>query len=236
MLKKINFKKIIKITAMAAIASGIFLPAMVEATVAQDKDKDKNKDKTAINELTHLLQDTHTFSADFEQEIKDKKGVVVSESSGKVKISRPGKFYWKIEHPEPVLVVADGKVLWHYDIELEQVTKKELNKALANSPAALLAGSTDALKHNFKATYAKASSCKIDNDTCISLVSTEADPLFTEIKIAFKNKKLIAMEMRDPLGQIIWTQYHLVHLNSEIDKNVFNFTPPKNTDVIQSSQ
>ena len=101
MLKKINFKKIIKITAMAAIASGIFLPAMAEAIVAQDKDKDKNKDKTAINELTHLLQDTHTFSADFEQEIKDKKGVVVSESSGKVKFLDPVSFIGKLNIQSP---------------------------------------------------------------------------------------------------------------------------------------
>jgi outer membrane lipoprotein carrier protein len=195
-----------------------------------------SKSKEAIDELTHLLQDTHTFSADFEQNIKDKKGALVSESSGKVKISRPGKFYWKIEHPEPVLVVADGKVLWHYDIELEQVTKKDLNKALANSPAALLAGSTDALRHNFKAKYAEIKSCKIDNDTCILLTSTEQDPLFNEIKIAFKNKKLIAMEMTDPLGQIIWTQYNTVSLNGALDKNIFHFTPPKNTDVIHSNQ
>ena len=86
--------------------------------------------KEAIDELTHLLQDTHTFSAEFQQHIKDKKGTMVSESSGNVKISRPGKFYWKIEKPDSVLVVADGKVLWHYDMELEQVTKKDLNKAL----------------------------------------------------------------------------------------------------------
>lgn len=194
------------------------------------------KSKEAIDELTLLLQDTHTFSANFEQNIKDKKGATVSESTGKVKISRPGKFYWKIEEPEPVLVVADGKVLWHYDIELEQVTKKDLNKALANSPAALLAGSTDALKHNFKAKYGETKSCKIDNDTCILLTSTEQDPLFNEIKIAFKNKKLIAMEMTDPLGQIIWTQYNAVSLNGVMDKSIFMFTPPKNADVIKSNQ
>jgi outer membrane lipoprotein carrier protein len=194
------------------------------------------KSKEAIEELTHLLQDTHTFSADFQQKITDKKGSMVSESSGKVKISRPGKFYWKIEHPDPVLVIADGKVLWHYDVELEQVTKKDLNKALANSPAALLAGSTEVLKHNFNAKYAELKSCRIDNDTCILLTSTEEDPLFSEIKIAFKNKKLIAMEMSDPLGQTIWTQYNLVSLNGAVDKNLFNFTPPKNADVIKSNQ
>lgn len=194
------------------------------------------KAKEAIDELTHLLQDTHTFSADFQQHIKDKKGIMVSESSGVVKISRPGKFYWKIEHPEPVLVVADGKVLWHYDIELEQVTKKDLNKALANSPAALLAGSTNVLKHNFKAKYAELASCHSDNDTCIVLTSIEKDPLFNEIKIAFKDKKLIAMEMSDPLGQTIWTKYNKVSLNGEVNANIFKFIPPKNTDVIHSNQ
>lgn len=194
------------------------------------------KSTEAIDELTILLQNTHTFSADFKQHITDKKNKTISESSGKVKISRPGKFYWKIEHPEPVLVVADGKVLWQYDIELEQVTKKDLNKALANSPAALLAGSTDALKQNFKARYAESKSCKIDNDTCIVLTSIEEDPLFNEIKIAFKNKKMLAMEMKDPLGQTIWTQYNSVTLNGVVDKKIFNFTPPKNVDIIKSNQ
>lgn len=218
MLKNTLFKKIVPICLLV-------LPMSVLAK-AQD----------AMEELTALLQNTHTFSADFEQNIKDKKGATISESSGKVKISRPGKFYWKIEQPEPVLVVADGKVLWHYDIELEQVTKKDLNKALANSPAALLAGSTDALKKNFKAKYTETKNCKISNDTCISLSSTESDPLFNEIKIAFKDKKLTAMEMTDALGQTIWTQYNTVSLNGAVDKSLFTFTPPKGTDVIHSNQ
>lgn len=218
MLKNTLFKKIVPVCLLV-------LPMAVLA-----------KAQEAMEELTILLQNTHTFSADFEQNIKDKKGATISESSGKVKISRPGKFYWKIEHPEPVLVVADGKVLWHYDMELDQVTKKDLNKALANSPAALLAGSTDALKKNFKANYTEIKKCKIDNDTCITLKSTEADPLFNEIKIAFRDKKLTAMEMTDALGQTIWTQYNSVTLNGAVDKSLFHFTPPKGTDIIHSNQ
>ena len=52
----------------------------------------------------------------------------MSLTKGDMIIRRPGKFYWKSQSPDPILVVADGKHLWTYDIDLEQVTDENSKK------------------------------------------------------------------------------------------------------------
>jgi chaperone LolA len=188
----------------------------------------------AMDTLSVLLQETHTYSAEFKQEIYDRKGVLVTSAKGDIRVARPGKFYWKVTHPEPLVVVADGKVLWHYDVELAQVIKKDLAQALENSPAALLAGSLETLRQRFSADFMPLKNCSNLSDTCIFLESTEQDPLFTQIILSFKNKKLIAMEMNDTLGQKITIQYTGVMLNSHISPSFFKFNIPKKVDVIES--
>jgi outer membrane lipoprotein carrier protein len=66
-----------------------------------------------------------TLRASFTQRVKDARGKEVESSSGTLVVSRPGKFRWEI-HPKAggagQLLVADGKNVWFFDRDLEQVT------------------------------------------------------------------------------------------------------------------
>ena len=107
----------------------------------------------AMNELVDLLKKMDTFKAKFVQNIKSSTGENISDTKGEVIIHRPNRFYWKSVRPDPILVVADGKYLWTYDIDLAQATKQQLNNALKDTPASLLAGSLDKFEKNFMVEY-----------------------------------------------------------------------------------
>ena len=74
----------------------------------------------------------------FTQQVVDDKGKVRQSSSGTVFLSRPGKFRWEYAAPDKHQIVADGKNVWVYDVELDQVTVKPMKQALSAAPVGLL--------------------------------------------------------------------------------------------------
>lgn len=190
-------------------------------------------DEQASDNLIKSLQKIETFKAHFVQKIRDANGQHVSKTSGEMIVRRPGKFYWKSQSPDPILVVADGKHLWTYDIDLAQVTKQELKQALGNSPANLLAGELSTLKDNFTITNAKKNQCKSkSSDECYMLHPHNKEASFADIIIGFTNGKLIEIRMRDSLGQDVYTLFSQVQINQNVENKLFNFVPPKGVDVI----
>jgi len=185
----------------------------------------------AGDQLVQALQKITTFKANFAQNIRGSEGEKLSNTNGQVVISRPGKFYWKSQKPDQMLVVADGKFVWTYDLDLEQVTKQDLKQALHNSPATLLAGDVSKLQENFDIDFAKK--CKANN-TCYQLKPKQKDSTFSTILIRFEQDKLNEVRMKDPLGQNVLTVFSNVEVNQSINKKLFDFAPPKGVDVIQA--
>jgi len=185
----------------------------------------------AAAKLSDALKKIATFQGHFEQKITDPNGEQVGKTQGNVVIKRPGKFYWKSQKPDPVIVVGDGKILWTYDIELEQVTKQNLKRALGNSPAALLAGSTSHLEQDFTVSLATQKQCA-HSDACYALAPKQKEAAFSKILIGFSKGKLIEIRMIDPLGQDVYTLFSKVQINAGVEENLFHFVPPKGVDVI----
>lgn len=190
-------------------------------------------DNNPAEALTQALQKIQTFEANFSQRIKDSHGEHIAKTRGKVIIARPNQFYWKSEKPDPVLVVADGKYLWNYDIELAQATKQPLNAAIKNSPATLLAGSVKDLTQDFNVSYAKPKQCKKESDQCFALKPKKNESHFAQIVIGFNKAALCEISMQDALGQDVYTQFSQVKVNGNVDKKLFAFHPPKGVDIIQ---
>lgn len=184
-------------------------------------------------QLVALLKKMESFQGHFTQNIKSSTGEKISNTNGEVVIRRPDQFYWKSQKPDPILVVADGKFLWTYDIDLAQATKQNLKKALKNSPAALLSGSTEMFKEDFFIEHAKDGACKNAKDQCFKLKPKQKDSTFKNILIGFNQDKLVEIKMSDPLGQNVYTVFSDVKVNGTVNSSLFNFVPPKGVDVIR---
>lgn len=183
--------------------------------------------------LISALQKIDTFKANFVQRIHDANGEHVAKSQGEIMVRRPGKFYWKSQSPDPILVVADGKFLWTYDIDLSQVTKQKLKEALGNSPAAILAGSLESIKSNFDISAGNKNQCPKSSE-CYLLRPKQKDAAFADILIGFAKGKLTEVRMHDPLGQDVYTLFSNVLINQGVSDNIFAFIPPKGVDIIHT--
>src|SRR5258708_6431935 len=107
---------------------------------------------TANQNLSTLLSSFHAMTAKFTQVLYNAHGRPTQKSQGQMALERPGKFRWDVNHPNPQLLIADGRYLWVYDKDLQQATRQAFNKNNANSPASLLSGSVETLQQRFSVT------------------------------------------------------------------------------------
>jgi len=90
--------------------------------------------------LETFLAAANTLRADFIQQTLDESATVTQESRGKFYLKRPGRFRWVYESPFRQEIIADGRKVWFYDPDLEQVTVRAIDAALGSAPALLLSG------------------------------------------------------------------------------------------------
>jgi len=181
----------------------------------------------AQSRLAAFVAGSQRLKAQFTQTVIDRGGRKVQDASGELFFSRPGKFRWVYRKPYSQLLVGDGKKLWIYDQDLDQVTVKKLDRALGDSPAALLAGDNDIERlFNLKEVAGK------DGLEWIEATPKGKDSGFESVRMGFRDEDLAAMELKDNFGQTTLLRFTRVERNPSLSKHLFHFDPPKGADVI----
>jgi len=179
--------------------------------------------------LDNFLQGLHTLQAQFEQDLLNEKGDLVEKSQGKMFIQRPNQFNWEYKKPYTQLIVADGKNVWIYDQDLEQITMKSVDKTVGKTPAFLLSR-----KRNITEDFLVK---QLPNSNKTGIMRFELTPKDTQsqfdlMRISISGKKLFSFELVDNLGQTTHIRFTQVKRNRKLAKSLFIFTPPAGVDVI----
>lgn len=180
-----------------------------------------------IDMLRNFLQQTTTGKARFAQIIVDKNMKQLQQATGTMLFARPGKFRWEYEKPHEQLIVGDGSRLWVYDKDLNQVSVRKLDKALGDSPAALLAGSNEIEK-----IYNLTNLGNQEGLDWLEALPKSKENAFERIRLGFSQSGLEAMELRDQFGQVTVIKFASVERNPKLSPELFRFVPPKGADVI----
>ncbi len=186
-------------------------------------------------QLDQYLKGLETWSADFIQTVTDARGKSIEESRGRLMILRPGRFRWESAPTGAAVgaqvMVADGRNLWFYDRDLEQVTVRPMAASLSQSPAMLLTGQIDL----HKAFVVKVLG-KRDGLDWVGAESREARSDFKQARFAFRAGVLERMEITDKLGQLSTLRFTAVQRNKPLAPNLMRFTPPPGVDLIGAAQ
>lgn len=182
---------------------------------------------SSVQRLTGLLQKAQTLTGRFSQLSLDGTGTQLQETSGEMALKRPGQFRWHTDQPMEQLLVSDGKKVWLYDPDLEQVTIQTLDKRLTHTPALLLSGDVSAISENFNVS-AKEAGDVVD----FTLTPKAKDTLFDTLRLSFRGDVINDMQMVDSVGQRTNILFQGVKLNPSLESDMFTFEIPKGTDVI----
>jgi outer membrane lipoprotein carrier protein len=180
-----------------------------------------------VSSLRDFFNNTTTMRAQFSQMVNDKQGRKIQEVDGIMQLQRPNKFRWDYKKPYEQQIVSDGKQVFLYDTELQQVTIRELSKTLVSSPAALLAGG-DAVEKSFTLKNAT----RKDGLTWVLALPKDKESGFDRVLLGFKADKLRKMELYDSFNHITHITFNDVERNLTLQDATFLFTPPKGVDVV----
>ena len=166
----------------------------------------------ATNSLVQQLSGLQRFTADFEQSTK---------------VAASNKAVQKKGLTAQQTIVTTGKVVWIYDPDLQQAVRQSLDDQIANTPALLLSGNTNQIMQSYRVTQPDRSKLYY------TLYPKQEDGAFQSLTISFgANKAPNLMVLQDSLGQTTNVRFTNVKVNPTIPASVFNFTPPKGTDII----
>lgn len=209
-------KMIVKMLAVLSVSAAVG----ISQSMAQNND-----------ELSRFFLDVKTFKADFSQVVTDENGDVLEQSEGVFILGRPGKFSWVYAKPLPQKIISNGKTVWLYDEDLEQVTLRNYQTALNGSPAELLAGTMsiidfyDVIRTNVSNTLVN-----------YQLIPKEIDSQFNRIEINFENGDLSTLSLKDSFLRETTLKFFNRNINPTIDSKLFEFVIPEGVDVIQDNE
>lgn len=238
---------------LTALAAGALALMMMLAPAAHGRTQSQasaaSKASQTPTPLDRYLEHLKTLKVTFLQTVADAHGAEVGRSSGTLIVERPGKFRWEIQPQAGAsaaaaaqgaaagqgnatsggqVMVSDGRNLWYYDRDLEQVTVRPVTAALSATPAMLLSGTVGVRQH-----FTETSGGTRDGLDWVYVEprSTQAD--FKSALFGFDRKgTLQRMILEDKLGQTVTIIFKDVEVNVPVPAAELTFTPPRGADVI----
>jgi outer membrane lipoprotein carrier protein len=203
---------------LAVVSAGIAIALLSSQAFAGARDD--------LNAFTKGLKG---LDGQFAQQVFDQKGKLKESSSGKVALSAPRLFRWEYVKPYPQLIVADGKTVWVYDPDLQQVTKRPQGVEEQNSPLSVL---IDPGKLDAQFVVKEHGTSGGLDWLVLTPKGNAAEASFRSARLGFANNALTKMQVVDALGQRTEINFSGWKRNPAFPASTFRYTPPKGVDVI----
>ncbi|MEC7546732.1 MAG: outer membrane lipoprotein chaperone LolA [Pseudomonadota bacterium] len=182
---------------------------------------------SALTDFTKRLESLNAMETQFQQVTMDQSGEILQSLSGTLAVMRPGKMRWQTRPPYEQLVVSDGKVVWVYDMDLEQVTVRDLEMRLQETPALLLSGDVSGISDSYT-----VSREMVGEVVRFRLKPLDASQLFDSLEFDYAGDQVAYMRIYDAAGQITEIQFTDQQVNPMLDEVAFTFVIPDDVDVI----
>ncbi|MBX3023332.1 outer membrane lipoprotein chaperone LolA [bacterium] len=174
---------------------------------------------------------TKDFTAAVQQELVMASGGKTMKASGSVAFKRPGKMRWTLRDGVSQVIVADGRTLWFYEPDEQQVLKAPFQNAFRSStPISFLTG-VGKLRDDFDVTVEASGAgplrlrLKPRGDADLGTLILTVDPHTYDITGA---------EVTDPIGNVTKLQFSDLRRNVGLADEAFQFEAPPGVDVVEA--
>jgi outer membrane lipoprotein carrier protein len=187
-----------------------------------------------VDSLQKNYDATADFVAAFRQETEVKNLNRTLKSAGKLSFKRPGKMLWSYDEPKGQFVLADGKHLYFYQPDQNQVIKSPLKNAFRGDiPLSFLLGLGN-LKKDFDATL-KASE---ENQHVLRLEPKGEAGGYSEILLGVgkASSDILWVSVRDAANNVTTLRFANMRKAVGLKDSLFQVQIPKGADVVELGQ
>ncbi|MDZ7781614.1 MAG: outer-membrane lipoprotein carrier protein LolA [Halioglobus sp.] len=194
----------------------ITLLLMLAAPLASAQERD------SVDALLAALAPIEQLQGDFQQRQYDDNGEELAVSSGRFRLLRPGYFAWEILRPDNQLIVAGPDYIWHFDRDLETVTRRPVG-AQGMTPLQILGGDEQALRRSFAVEQTGPEQFEV--------IPLGEEAGFQRLSLRFSDGDIERMTVRDDLQQKVVVEFKALDYTSPLAPEDFAFVPPPGADV-----
>ena len=181
-----------------------------------------------VTMVKDYLRGLNSLQANFRQITLAADGGEMIESRGTFYLLRPNRFRWDYETPSEQLIVADGKRIYVYDKELEQVSHRSQKAILDGTPAQLLASNEPPEKY-----FTMRNIDRGDGRVWAELIPKTSDTDVEKLQIGFTNGELDTLVMEDRFGQLTRFIFTDLDRNPQLQYDMFRFNRPAGADFLK---
>jgi len=180
-----------------------------------------------VKRLEERYRSIKTLTADFRQVSKGLSSMDGA-SGGKVYFKRPGRIRWSYKGDITDEIIGDGKVIWFYQPDLNQVFKsRETDPGISTD---FLSGMMNIRKY-----FRASEDGKKKGLVSIRLEPREYHPQIKALVLLVDGKTLLVKSfvLTDHYGNTTTVTFSKIRVNPPIDDEMFTFTPPQGTVIIE---
>ena len=195
---------------------------------------DSNPADAVIDALQKSYDATTDFVADFRQDTEVKTLNRTMKANGKLTFKRPGKMFWRYEEPKDQFVITDGKHLYFYQPDQNQVVKTPLKNAFRGDiPLSFLLGLGN-LKKDFNATLKSSD----ESQNVLRLEPKGEAGGFSEVLVGVSkaSSDIVWVSVRDAAGNLTTLRFTNMRKGVGVNDSLFQVKIPNGADVVELGQ
>jgi len=191
----------------------------------------------ALDDVVAGLERTYArisdLRADFVQQAFNKSLGQTIRAEGTVYLKKGGKMRWEYQTPAPQQIVSDGKSLWIYTPELNQVNVGAAPRALAGPAGSFLAG-LGRLSEEFSVRFLNPLKVDADGRPVLDLRPKKPTPVLTRLILSVDPREYLVRKavLYDQFDNTVSMAFTRITINSGLGDSLFAFTPPKGAAVV----
>jgi outer membrane lipoprotein carrier protein len=172
------------------------------------------------------------FTADFDQESILKAMAVTDTASGRLMVRQPGKMRWEYLVPDPQTIITDGKDLWVYRPEENQVLVGKAPSFFGEGKGAGFLSNIKTVRKSFQLSLEPAKDPELYR---LKLVPNKSsvDLMAVELDIAKKTYDLVRITTFNVYGDETRIELKNVSFDDPPPDALFRFDVPEGADVLQ---
>jgi len=188
--------------------------------------------KNLLDRLQKHYQQTTSFSAKFKEEIAPAGGTK-REREGTVYFRKPGRMRWEFGGEDQELIVSDGKQLYSYQPDLNQVIETPLEQAFRSSSAASFLLGIGNVDRDFDASV--PATAPKDGLKHIALKPKNGGDTI-EMGLDPSTFDLRTLRLTDALGDVTDLTFTDIRNDAPLDDKLFAFVTPAGADIVKAPQ
>lgn len=213
-----------------ALGSAVLALSVSPLSIAADS----NPADAVVDALQKSYDATSDFIADFRQETEVITLNRTMKAGGKLTFKRPGKMLWRYDEPKNQFVLTDGKHLYFYQPDQNQVIKSPLKNAFRGDiPLSFLLGLGN-LKKDFNATLKSSD----DSQNILRLEPKGEAGGYSEILVGVSKSSsdIVWVSVRDAASNLTTLRFSAMRKSVGVNDSLFQIKIPNGADVVELGQ